>query len=159
MLAYEITKWLHLLGATVLLGTGAGIAFFMLMAHRTRDPRLIQHVASTVVIADALFTATAVVAQPVTGTLLIRHLGLSFTEFWIWASIALYILTGLFWLPVVWMQIRLRDMAGAAAAANVSLPAAYYRLFGIWFACGFPAFFSVLAIVWLMLSKPTVSPF
>ena len=30
-------RWLHVIGATVLLGTGAGIAFFMVMAHRTRD--------------------------------------------------------------------------------------------------------------------------
>lgn len=159
MLAYYVLKWVHLVGATVLLGTGAGIAFFMLMAHRTGDPRLIHHVASTVVLADALFTATAVVLQPITGTLLIRQLGLSFADFWIWASVALYVVTGLFWLPVVWIQIRLRDLARAAADAGKPLPDRYHRLFAIWFACGFPAFFAVLGIVWLMLTKPTASPF
>ena len=32
-----VLRYLHIVGATVLLGTGMGIAFFMLMAHRTRD--------------------------------------------------------------------------------------------------------------------------
>ena len=70
MSAYLILKWLHVIGATVLLGTGAGIAFFMLMAHRSGDARVIAGVARIVVIADYLFTASAVVAQPITGALL-----------------------------------------------------------------------------------------
>jgi hypothetical protein len=53
-----LLRWFHLIGAAVLLGSGAGIAFFMVMAHRTRDARLIAHTAGTVVIADWLFTAS-----------------------------------------------------------------------------------------------------
>jgi uncharacterized membrane protein len=146
--------WLHVIGATVLLGTGAGIAFFMLMAHRTNDPRLIAHVAGTVVTADLVFTATAVVAQPFTGALLANEIGWPLSSGWIALSLALYVFTGLFWLPVVVIQIKMRDLARAAAKNNSSLPSAYYRLFRIWFVCGFPAFAAVLAILWLMLSKP-----
>jgi uncharacterized membrane protein len=87
-------RWAHIIGATVLLGTGAGIAFFMVMAHRTRDARLIAHTASIVVIADWLFTATAVVAQPITGTLLAMEMGWPLTQGWIVAALALYVLTG-----------------------------------------------------------------
>lgn len=150
----ELLRWLHVLGAAVLFGTGAGIAFFMVMAHRTRDAALIAHVAGTVVLADTVFTATAVVLQPVTGVLLAWEVGWRLTEGWILLSLALYVVTGLFWLPVVAIQIRLRDLARAAAAAGAPLPPAYRRLYRIWFACGFPAFLAVLAIFWLMLTRP-----
>lgn len=156
MEAVFFLRWLHVLGATILLGTGAGIAFFMLMAHRTRDPQLIAHVAGTVVVADILFTATAVIAQPVTGLILAYMTGWPLSEGWIVLSIALYILTGLFWLPVVWIQIQLRNLARRAATQNNVLPARYYRLFRIWFACGIPAFLAVLAIVWLMITRPQI---
>ena len=149
-------RWLHVIGASVLLGTGAGIAFFMLIAHRTGEPRIVAHVAGTVVLADALFTATAVLLQPVTGTLLAWQLGWSLTEGWILLSLGLYIVTGLFWLPVVVIQIRLRDLARRADAEGTALPPAYGRLFRIWFACGFPAFTAVLGIIWLMLARPAI---
>ncbi|MEX0302725.1 MAG: DUF2269 family protein [Leisingera sp.] len=149
-----ILRWLHVIGACVLLGTGAGIAFFMLMAHRTRDAHLIAHTAGVVVLADLLFTTTAVIAQPITGAVLAWRLGWPLSEGWLALSLLLYLLTGAFWLPVVWIQLRLRDLARAAAEANEALPARYHRLFAIWFACGFPAFAAVLAIVWLMLAKP-----
>jgi len=144
----------HILGATVLFGTGLGIAFFMLMAHRSGNPRLIAHVASTVVIADTLFTATAVIAQPVTGLLLAHLLGHDLWSSWIVVAIGLYVLTGLFWLPVVVIQIRLRDLARRAAAEGGALPPDYHRLFRVWFAFGWPAFAAVLAIFWIMVARP-----
>ena len=157
---YEnLLRLVHVVGATVLLGTGAGIAFFMVMAARTRNPALIAHVAGTVVVADTLFTATAAVLQPVTGYLLVEAIGWSLWEGWIVLSLALYVLTGLFWLPVVRIQMRLRDLARQAAADGGALPAEFDRLYRIWFACGFPAFTAVVAIVWLMLTKPDLALF
>jgi uncharacterized membrane protein len=156
-MSYEFLKWLHVLGSTVLLGTGAGIAFFMLMAHRTGDAKVIAAVARIVVTADIVFTATAVIAQPVTGVLLARTTGYSLGEGWIVLSIGLYLLTGAFWLPVVWMQARMRDLAAAAAASGGALPAQYHRLFRWWFAFGFPAFTAVLAIFWLMIARPEIT--
>ena len=156
MTSYYLLKFLHVIGATVLLGTGAGIAFFMLMAHRTGDARVVAGVARIVVIADYLFTATAVVAQPVTGVLLAKVAGYSLAEGWILASIGLYLFTGAFWLPVVWMQGRMRNLAAAAAEAGAPLPPEYRRLFRWWFAFGFPAFAAVLAIFWLMIARPAI---
>jgi uncharacterized membrane protein len=153
----DIVLYLHVIGATVLLGTGAGIAFFMVMAHRTQDPNAIAHVAGTVVIADLLFTATAVLAQPVTGILLALDRGYPIFEGWIAVSLALYVVTGLFWIPVVFIQVRLRDLARTAARSSSPLSPEYHRLYRIWLACGFPAFAAVLAIVWLMLEKPYLS--
>lgn len=150
----DLLRWAHVIGATVLLGTGAGIAFFMLMAHRTHDARLIAHTAGTVVLADVVFTASAVIAQPITGFWLAHELGWSLTEPWLLLSLALYVLTGMFWLPVVWIQIRLRDLARTAMAMNTALPPRYDRLFAVWFVCGLPAFFAVLGILWLMLMRP-----
>lgn len=154
-----LLRWLHVIGACVLLGTGAGIAFFMVMAHRTGQPALIAHTAKIVVIADWIFTASAALIQPITGALLAYAIGWPLSEGWIVLSLALYFLTGAFWLPVVWIQHRLRDLAVEAAQASAPLPAAYHRLYRIWFACGFPAFFAVLAIVWLMLARPSITLF
>ena len=156
-MTYSLLLWLHLIGATILLGTGAGIAFFMVMAHRSREPALIAHVAGTVVVADFLFTATAVVAQPVTGALLMAQQGWALSTPWIAAALGLYVVTGLFWIPVVIIQIRMRDLARSAAATAAPLPTAYHRLYRLWFACGFPAFFAVLAILWLMTAKPDIA--
>lgn len=156
-MVYEYAlRWLHVIGACALLGTGAGIAFFMVMAVRTARPALIVHTASTVVIADTIFTATAVIVQPVTGYLLAREAGWPLSEGWIVLSLILYAVTGLFWLPVVWIQIRLRDLARRAEADGTALPARFHRLYQFWFACGFPAFAAVLSIVWLMLARPAI---
>ena len=153
MLTYLTLKYLHVIGATILLGTGAGIAFFMLLAHRTGDAGTIAAVARMVVIADMVFTAGAVIVQPITGALLALWLGYSLTEGWIILSLGLYLVTGVFWLPVVWMQARMRDLARQACASGEPLPAEYHRLFRRWLACGFPAFGAVLTVVWLMIAK------
>jgi uncharacterized membrane protein len=153
---YFAAKYLHVIGAAVLLGTGAGIAFFMLMAHLTGSAVIVAGVARIVVVADFLFTATAVLAQPVTGVLLARTAGHSLWDGWIVLSILLYILTGAFWLPVVWMQMRMRNLAEAASLNEQPLPPAYHRLFRTWFAFGFPAFAAVLTIFWLMITRPEI---
>jgi uncharacterized membrane protein len=153
---YFVLKYMHVIGAAVLLGTGAGIAFFMLMAHLDGRPTVVAGVARIVVLADFLFTASAVVVQPITGLLLVANVGYSIGEGWVIWSIALYLVTGAFWLPVVWMQMRMRDLARAAVAEATPLPPAYHRLFRWWFAFGFPAFAAVLAIFWLMIAKPAL---
>jgi len=150
----EFLRWAHVIGATVLLGTGAGIAFFMVMAHRTRDVKLIAHTAGIVVIADWIFTASAAFVQPITGILLAFQIGWPLTQGWLIWSIALYVFVGLFWLPVIWIQHRMWRLAKAAAEQETPLPEKYFRLYRIWFACGFPAFVSVLGIIWLMVNKP-----
>jgi uncharacterized membrane protein len=153
---YFLLKMVHVIGAAVLLGTGAGIAFFLLVAHLRGDPREIAGVARTVVLADFLFTASAVIIQPITGTWLAWSSGYSLHEGWIAASIGLYVVTGAFWLPVVWMQMRMRDLAVHAIKTDAKLPPEYYRLFRWWFAFGFPAFAAVLVIFWLMIARPPI---
>ena len=156
-LYYFALQYLHVIGATVLLGTGAGIAFFMLRAHLTGDAAVVAGVARIVVTADFVFTATAVVAQPITGYLLARFLGYPIFDGWIALSLVLYGVTGVFWVPVVFMQIRMRDLAAAAVREGTALPRAYHRLFWTWFAFGFPAFAAVLGILWLMTTRPVFS--
>ena len=156
MLAFFAIKYLHLIGAAVLLGTGAGIAFFLLLAHRTGDVATIAAVARIVVIADLVFIATAVVLQPITGVVLAYLDGYALSEGWIVLSVALYLLAGAFWLPVVCVQRRMRDLAALAAVQREPLPPRYYRLYRTWFVFGFPAFAGVLGIFWLMLTRPDI---
>jgi uncharacterized membrane protein len=153
---YVLLKFAHIVGATVILGTGTGIAFFMLMAHRDGNAEFVARTAGLVVLADMIFTATAVILQPVTGYLLMRQTGVRFAESWLTLSLLLYLLAGAFWLPVVWIQARLRDLARAAADSGTALPPAYHRLFRIWFLFGFPGFGAVLAILFLMIAKPVL---
>jgi uncharacterized membrane protein len=149
-----MVKLLHVLGAAVLFGAGLGIAFFMWMAHQTRDVPTIAQTARIVVIADTVFTAVAVIAQPVTGALLAWAIGYSLWESWIIVSLALYGLVGLCWLPVVWIQIELRNLAFAAVRDGASLPPQYHRMYRIWFVLGWPAFLGVIAIFALMIWRP-----
>lgn len=151
---YLTLKWIHILSATVLLGTGAGIAFFMWMAHLTRCPRTIAATARVVVIADTIFTAPAVVVQLLSGLWLTRLLHLPLSTFWVQTALILFFAVGACWLPVVWLQARARNLAQQAAKENCDLPPAYYRTMRVWFWLGWPAFISVIAIFWLMVHKP-----
>jgi len=154
MTAYYLVKYLHVLGAIVILGTGSGIAFFMLMAHLSREAAFIARTAATVVVADMLFTLTAVILQPLTGGLLMMLTDVPVTEHWLVASLALYAVAGLFWVPVIFMQIEMRNLARAAEAGGKALPPRYFVLFRRWFWSGIPGFGSVMIILWLMIAKP-----
>jgi uncharacterized membrane protein len=148
-------KWLHIVSSTVLLGTGLGIAFFFLRAQRTGNVSIIASVARDVVLADAVFTATAVIVQPVSGVVLALMVGYPWSSPWLLLSIALYVLIGACWLPVVRLQMRMRDLAVAAAATSSPLPAEYQKYYRRWFALGWPAFIGVLVIFYLMVAKPS----
>jgi len=154
MRAYFLIKYLHVLGAIVILGTGIGIAFFMLMAHLSGDKAFIARTAATVVMADIVFILSAVVLQPVSGGILMALSGTSITEHWLLASIGLYAVAGLFWIPVIFMQIEMRDLARAAAVESRPLPKRYFQVFRRWFAFGIPGFGSVMVILWMMIAKP-----
>ena len=154
MTLYFLVKYLHVLGAIVILGTGTGIAFFMLMAHRSGDAAFIARTAAIVVIADMLFTLTAVVLQPVTGGVLMMLSATALAERWLVASLGLYAVAGLFWIPVIFMQIEMRDLARRGGGAGQPLPPRYFALFRRWFVFGIPGFGSVMIILWLMIAKP-----
>ncbi|MGQ4583640.1 DUF2269 family protein [Lysobacter sp. F60174L2] len=151
-----IVKTLHILSSTLLFGTGIGTAFYLLVSSWSRDAHVVANVARYVVIADWIFTATTIVFQPLSGIYLARLMGLSLLTPWLYWSIVLYLIAALCWLPVVWLQIRLRDIAIEAAARGVELPPGYAAHLGCWAALGFPALFSFLAIFYLMVAKPAI---
>ncbi|MDB5917837.1 MAG: hypothetical protein JWR40_2071 [Massilia sp.] len=151
---YVTLKWLHVLSSTFLFGTGIGSAFYMLFVNISRDIRAIAVVSRIVVIADWLFTSTTIIVQPLTGYYLIRMAGFPMASRWIAWSLALYVMAAACWLPVVWLQMRLRDLAQAAARDGAALPAQYWRYFRAWVILGIPAFFAFVAIFYLMVAKP-----
>jgi uncharacterized membrane protein len=154
MTLYFAVKYLHVLGAAVILGTGSGIAFFMLMAHLSRDTAFIARTASVVVLADMIFTLSAVIAQPVSGGILMALSTTALSEGWLATSLVLYVVAGLFWVPVIFMQMEMRDLAGVAAEKGQPLPPRYFLLFRRWFRFGIPGFGSVMMILYLMIAKP-----
>jgi uncharacterized membrane protein len=151
---YLVVKWLHILSSTLLFGTGLGSAFYMFFASLTRDTRVIATVVRYVVIADYAFTTPTIILQPATGFYLIQLAGFPLTSTWIAASIALYLLAGACWLPVVWMQIKMRDMAATAAASDTALPERYWSFLRWWVALGIVAFLALVAVFYLMVAKP-----
>ncbi len=153
-MSYQLLLWVHILSSTLLFGTGLGTAFHGWMAHRSQDLAAIAVVSRNVVLADWLFTAPAVVIQPLTGIWMARIAGLPLTIGWLALAIGLYLLVGACWLPVVWLQIRMHHLASAAARAGVPLPARYFAYARWWFVLGWPAFLGVIAIFYLMVFKP-----
>jgi uncharacterized membrane protein len=151
---YLAVKWVHILSSTVLFGTGVGSAFYMLFASRTRDPRAVAVVVRHVVVADWLFTAPTLVLQPSSGLYLVHLAGMDLHSKWLVWSIGLYLLAGACWLPVVWLQIRMRDIAAHAAKRDVELPPVYWSYLKSWVALGVVAFFSLVAVFFLMVVKP-----
>lgn len=154
MEAFLWIKLVHILSSTVLFGTGLGTAFHMWMSHRGGELAAIATASRNVVIADFLFTTPAVVAQPITGAMLLHLSGIDPLASWLVVTYGLYAVAGACWIPVVWLQIRVRAMAGEAVAKGGELPPQYGRCMRLWFALGWPAFGALIAIFWLMVEKP-----
>lgn len=150
---YVWLKLLHVLSSTLLFGTGLGSAFYMFRADLSKDINAILFAARNVVIADWLFTTPAVIIQPATGFAMAAIANYSLTSTWIIVSLLLYILTGVCWLPVVWLQIQIRNMAEQAVKSQQPLPAKYRTYMRCWFWLGWPAFISVMIIFYLMVFK------
>jgi uncharacterized membrane protein len=155
MNAYVFVKTVHIIAATMLFGTGLGIAFFMFRCWFTDSLQEKHFAIRTTVLADCMFTAPAAVLQPATGAWLIWKAGFRWTEDWLVVSYVLYVIAGLCWLPVVWIQIRLKNIVAACLLAGNPLPAQYDRLFRLWFFLGWPAFIGLVAVFFLMVIKPS----
>ena len=154
MNAYLWIKWLHILSATVLFGTGIGTAFFKWITDRSGDVRAIRVVTERVVLADWMFTAPSAILQPASGIALALLAGYPLFNGWVACALLLYALAGMCWLSVVWLQLRMRDLARLADDGNSSLPPQYWRHARAWFWLGVPAFCALLAVYWLMVFKP-----
>jgi uncharacterized membrane protein len=154
MNAYLLIKTVHVITATVLFGTGLGIAFFMFRSCFTDSLCEKFYAIRTTVLADYLFTAPAAVLQPATGAWLIWDGGFRWDDSWLIATYVLYAIAGLCWLPVVAIQIRLKQIVAACLRAGKPLPHEYHRLFRVWFVLGWPAFLALAAVFFLMVVKP-----
>jgi uncharacterized membrane protein len=151
---YLPLKWLHILSSTVLFGTGLGTAFHFWYTMRTGSVAAIAASARATVLADFIFTLPAVILQPATGLALVLIAGYPLGSTWISASIGLYLVAGACWLPVVFIQLRMRDLAVACEREGRALDPAFHRLARMWFALGWPAFIALVIVFWLMIAKP-----
>jgi uncharacterized membrane protein len=152
---YFFVKTLHILSATVLFGTGAGIAFFMFEGHVSGVPAARRFAAAMTVRADFVFTLPAVIIQPLSGAWLVSRGGFDWTDRWLVVTYAIYVLVGACWLPVVVIQQRMKATLEAEAVTGRLNEALLSRLFGWWFALGWPAFGGVMVVFYLMVAKPS----
>jgi uncharacterized membrane protein len=151
---FFVVKTLHIISATILFGTGLGTAFFWWSSRKADDLAQL-FAARTTVRADFLFTLPAVILQPLTGAWMMIRAGFDRTELWLTASMALYLLAGVCWLPVVWLQVRMMRMLEAKLGGGEFNGAAYERLRRSWFLLGWPAFLGLVVVFWLMVAKPS----
>jgi len=154
---YTLLKWVHLLSATILFGTGLGSAFYKWCADRAGNLQAIAHTNKMVVIADWIFTTPTIIIQPITGIWLVYVSGYSLQESWIVAAFLFYFIAGVCWLPVVWLQIQMRNISRQALKKHTCLNATYHRYARIWFWLGVPAFLSMVMVYFLMVFKPVVT--
>jgi uncharacterized membrane protein len=151
---YLIVKWIHVVSSTILFGTGIGSAFYMFMANRSKNVSNIYFATRNVVIADWIFTTPSVAIQLLSGLYLVHLGGFALSDNWIMWGMALYFFAGACWLPVVWMQIKMRDMAKLAVESKTDLPARYWKFDKWWTILGSLAFPAIVAVFWLMVIKP-----
>ncbi|MEN8207252.1 MAG: DUF2269 domain-containing protein [Pseudomonadota bacterium] len=151
---YLTVKVVHIISSTVLFGTGLGIAFFMFRSHFSKHIQEKYYAAYNTVMADYLFTLPAVIVQPLSGAWLVWKSGYNWTDTWLVWTYALYLLAGLCWLPVVWIQHRLKILTADALHNDTALPESYRRLFRYWMLLGWPAFASLVLVFFLMVFKP-----
>ncbi|WP_457096308.1 DUF2269 family protein [Lysobacter sp. P5_B9] len=154
MTTYLLVKWIHVLSSVVLVGTGFGTAFYLFFSNRSGNLQAQAVVARLVVRADWWFTTPAVLIQPASGLLMAHLAGWPLATPWLALSIALFLVTGALWLPVLWLQLRMAAMASAAVDGSGVLPAEYWRYARWWEALGYPAFVAMLAVFYLMVAKP-----
>jgi uncharacterized membrane protein len=156
MSSYFLLKAIHITSAAVLFGTGLGIAFFKWVTDRTGNLAAIRIVSEKVVVADWVFTLPAIVVQALTGLALAKSMGYPLAHGWLAWSLALFCFAGLCWIPVVWLQIRMRDLARTAEQEGSPMPSGYRSYARLWFWLGVPAFTAVALIFWIMVTKPTL---
>lgn len=152
---YLFLKWIHILSSTILFGTGIGSAFYLFMANRKKDTANIYFATRHVVIADWLFTTPAVIIQLITGLYLVDVAGYSFNDTWVLWGLTLYLFAVACWLPVVWIQIKMRNMAKEALDNTTLLPQRYWTYDRWWIMLGSLAFPAIMIVFYVMVIKPT----
>lgn len=156
MNTYLLIKTLHVISSVLLVGTGFGSAFYLFFANRTASLPAQAVVCRLVVRADFWFTTPAVIVQPLSGIAMAYLAGWSLSTPWLLASVLLYALAGVCWLPVVWLQVRMARLAQTALSAGATeAPPQYWRYARLWERLGYPAFVAMLIVFWLMVSKPS----
>ena len=153
-MVYFTALFIHIISSTILFGTGLGSAFYAYRANQTNNFDAMNFALKNVVIADWVFTTPAVIVQPLTGFWLMHILHLPWNTPWLLASFVLYVVVGICWIPVVFIQIKMRDLLQQAIQSQSDLPPRYYRLFKTWYWLGWPAFIGVIVIFYLMIFKP-----
>lgn len=154
-MTYLTLKYLHILSCIILFGTGLGSAFYKWMADKSGNIPNIAITNKTVVFADWIFTTPTVIFQPVSGIWMAHLAGWELSTPWVFASLILYFIAGVCWLPVVWLQIRMKQISMLAINNNQNLPPLYWKMSRMWFWLGVPAFISMVLIVLLMVFKHT----
>lgn len=155
MSLYLTIKWLHIVSSMLLVGTGLGSAYYMFFANRSGNVQAQAVVARLVVRADWWFTTPTIFIQPATGMAMVHMMGLPLSTPWLALSLGLYVFAGICWLPVVWLQLRMRAMAQQAAqSGETELSPLYWRYARWWEALGYPAFVAMVIVFYLMVAKP-----
>jgi len=151
---YLFLKWIHIISSTILFGTGVGSAFYMFVANRNKKIDGIYFATKHVVVADWLFTTPAIIVQLLTGVLLVNVQGHNYRDEWLLYAISLFVFSGICWIIVVFLQLKMRDMAKYSYENNTELPKKYWQYEKWWVMLGAVTFPAVMVIFYLMVFRP-----
>ena len=152
-MTYNTLISIHIISVILLLGVGAGSAFYKFMSDRSGNLEVIVHTNKMVVLADWLFITPSAILQPVTGVMLANLMGYSFDDFWLIISVNLYIFAGVLWLMAVYLQICMKKISLKAQKEQNALGKDYFRLVNYWIVLGVFSFSFMAGIFYLMIFK------
>ncbi len=153
MTSYYVMKYLHILSAVIMVGTGFGSALYVFFANRSGS-LTVQHFANSMVVRlDWYLTTPTVIIQPLTGWWLIQHVGWQWNSAWLMSAYILYLLIGLAWLPVVWLQVKMYRCTAQALRLNTALDERYIIYQRYWERLGYVGFSGAIVVFYIMVSK------
>ncbi len=147
-MSYPLLKLIHIISATIMIGTGLGSAFYLYFTYKKGQVSTVKEVLKLVVTADTIFTTPSVVIQFITGLLLSNLLGFTYTN-WFWVVLSVSFVVLILWVRAALIQLKLKKILDKEKSLTVQ----FHRLMKIWFYLGVPSFLGAVYIYYLMVYK------
>ncbi len=145
---YFLLKLIHILSATLMIGTGLGSAFYLYLTYKKSAVQTVKEVLNFVILADTIFTTPSVIIQLITGIMLSDLLGLLYTD-WFWLVLAVSVIVLVLWLRAAFIQFKLKKLL----EEENKLSPKFHHLMNIWFILGVPSFGGAIYLYYLMVYR------
>ncbi len=151
---YKWNLFMHIFGAVLFMGNIIVTAVWSSLAKRSGSPEVMRHTTRGIVLTDVIFTTPGAILLFLNGGII----GVEWFKTgasWIFISLGLFAVSGIIWL-VALVPLQKKMMAVACTTAGTdAVPAETFVLFKKWFRFGGIASLLGLAVLVLMVWRPT----